>query len=141
MQPVIKPKKDDSHLLLPSQRLLMVLMRIHMNFTQGDLARRFAVDQSTVSRMLHHWIPMLSTRLKPLIQWPKTNIRPTVPPYDLCPTLLESLMAQKHSFNNLETQKSSYSDYKSHTTVKYLVTIDTFTGYSLLFHQGFLEAV
>ena len=30
--------------------------------------------------------------------------------------------------SNLETQKSSFSDYKSHTTVKYLVAIDTFTG-------------
>ena len=30
--------------------------------------------------------------------------------------------------SNLATQKSSYSDYKSHTTVKYLVGIDTFTG-------------
>ena len=30
--------------------------------------------------------------------------------------------------SNLTTQKSSYSDYKSHTTVKYLLAIDTFTG-------------
>ena len=47
--------------------------------------------------------------------------------------LLASSTAQKFLFNghwasNLTTQKSSYSDYKSHTTVKYLVAIDTFTG-------------
>ena len=140
LQPVIKPKKDDSHLLMPSQKLLMVLMRIHMNLTLGDLTCRFAVDQSTVSRTLHHWIPMLSTHLKPLIQWPKTNVGPTVPPYDLLPNsvgIIDGTEVFIQRPSNLETQKSSYSDYKSHTTVKYLVAIDTFTGVFTFVSSGF----
>jgi len=39
--------------------------------------------------------------------------------------------------SNLTTQKSSYSDYKSHTTVKYLVAIDTFTGVFIFVSPGF----
>ena len=39
--------------------------------------------------------------------------------------------------SNLETQKLSYSDYKSHTTVKYLVAIDTFTGVFTFVSLGF----
>ena len=114
-----------------------------MNLTQGDLACRFAVDQSTVSCTLHHWIPMLFAHLKPLIQWPKTNVGPTVTPYDLLPNsvgIIDGTEVFIQRPSNLETQKSSYSDYKSHTTVKYLVAIDTLQVYSLLFHQGFLEA-
>ena len=38
--------------------------------------------------------------------------------------------------SNLSTQKSSYSDYKSHTTVKYLVSIDTFTGVFIYVSSG-----
>ncbi len=37
----------------------------------------------------------------------------------------------------MTTQKSSYSDYKSHTTVKYLVAIDTFTGVFIYVSNGF----
>ena len=140
LEPVTKPKKNDSHLLLPSQKFLMVLMRLRQNLCQNDLAFRFAVDQSTVSRTLRVWIPMLAMHLKPLIQWPKTNIGPTVPPYDILPNSVgiidgTEIFIQRPS--NLETQKSSYSDYKSHTTVKYLVAIDTFTGVFTFVSPGF----
>ena len=140
LQPVTKPKKNDLHLLLPSQRLLMVLMRLRQNLCQGDLAFRFAVDQSTVSRTLHQWIPMLATHLKPLIQWPKTNIGPKVPPYDDLPNsvgIIDGTEIFIERPSNLETQKSSFSDYKSHTTVKYLVAIDTFTGVFTFVSPGF----
>ena len=39
--------------------------------------------------------------------------------------------------SNLDTQKSSYSDYKSHTTVKYFVSIDPFTGVFNYVSKGF----
>ena len=39
--------------------------------------------------------------------------------------------------SNLTTQKSSYSDYKGHTTVKYLVVIDPFTGVFTFVSPGF----
>ena len=37
----------------------------------------------------------------------------------------------------MDTQKSSYSDYKSHTTVKYLVSIHPFTGVFNYVLKGF----
>ena len=52
-------------------------------------------------------------------------------PYDVLPNSVE-IIDDTEIFiqwpSKLETQKSSYSDYKSHTTVKYLVAIDIFTG-------------
>ena len=46
---------------------------------------------------------------------------------------MEQLNSSKiHEFiqrpSNSSTKKSSYSDYKNHTNVKYLVSIDSFTG-------------
>ena len=96
-----------------SQKLLLVLMRIKQNLTQDDLACRFSIDQFNVSRIITHWIPMLSVVLSDLIK----------------------IFIQRPS--NLTTQKSSYSDYKSHTTVKYLVGIDTFTGVFVFISPGF----
>ena len=39
--------------------------------------------------------------------------------------------------SNLSTQKSSYSKYKSHTTIKFLVSIDPFTGVFNFVSSGF----
>ena len=39
--------------------------------------------------------------------------------------------------SNLGTQRSSYSDYKSHTTIKYLVSIDPLTGVFNFVSHGF----
>ena len=39
--------------------------------------------------------------------------------------------------SNLSTQKSSYSKYKRHTTIKFLVSIDPFTGVFNFVSSGF----
>ena len=54
LHPVIQPKRTDYGLvplqrLMPSQKLLMVLMKLRQNFPQSDLAFRFGIDQSNVS--------------------------------------------------------------------------------------------
>ena len=130
LQPV-SSKQRANEVLSPTQKLLLVLMRIRHNHAQSDLACCFNVEQSSVSCILNHWIPFLSAQFKRLIQWPQTCIGPSVAPYDLLPNSVAiidgtEIFIQRPS--NLATQKSSYSDYKSHTTVKYLVAIDTFTG-------------
>ena len=58
-------------------------------------------------------------------------IGPSEAPYDILPNsvaIIDGTEIFIQQPSNLATQKSSYSDYKSHTTVKYLVGIDTFTG-------------
>jgi len=141
LQPISVKKRTRDELSL-SQKLLLVLMRLHHNFCQNDLAFRFNIDQSSLSQISNHWIPLLKVQLKALIRWLQTIIGPTEPPYNLLPNAV-GIIDGTEIFNqrpsNLATQKFSYSDYKIHTTIKYLVGIDTFTGAFLsLFHQNFL---
>ena len=136
--PALLPSGESA--LTFSQTLLLVLMRIRQNLTQDDLACRFCIDQSSVSPILNQLIPMLACVLGGLIVWPQTNIGPTNPPYNFLPNSVAiidgtEIFIQRPS--NLTTQKSSYSDYKSHTTVKYLVAIDTFTGVFTFISAGF----
>ncbi len=77
------------------------------------------------------WINSMASRL--------TLDRHT-PPYNFLPNSVAiidgtEIFIQRPS--NLTTQKLSYSDYKSHTTVKYLVAIDTFTGVFIYVSNGF----
>ena len=123
-----------------SQKLLLVLMRIRQNLTEEDLAFRFDVEQSSVSRVINQWIPLLAHHLKGLIKWPATTIGPTESPYNHMPNTVAiidgtEIFIQRPS--NLSTQMSSYSEYKGRTTVKYLVSIDPFTGVFNLVSQGF----
>ena len=56
-------------------------MCIRQGLTQEDLVFRFDVDQSSVSRILNGWIPLLAVHLMGLIKWTSTTIRLVEPPY------------------------------------------------------------
>lgn len=51
------------------QEMIMVLMKLRLNVPHQDLAYRFGVSQSTVSRT--HWLFVMDVRLFPLIRWPE----------------------------------------------------------------------
>ena len=92
---------------------------------------RFVINQSTVSRTLNTWIPMLARQLEQLIQWPQTTIGPSEGPYIHLPNTVGIINGTEIFIerpSHLITQKASLSDCKSHNTAKYLVCIDPFTG-------------
>ena len=123
---------------------MMVLTRIRLNLTEQDLSVRFDIDRSTASRILNHWIPFLAYHIKILIKWPETTIRTTNSPYNHLPNSVAIIDGTEIFIkcpSNLDAQKSSYSDYKSHTTVKYLVSIDPFTGVFNYVSKGFQVTV
>ena len=52
------------------EEFVMVLMKLRLNLYDQDLAYRFRVHQSTVSRKTRRWIEAMFVRLQPLIKWP-----------------------------------------------------------------------
>ena len=50
--------------------LLLTLMRLRVGTPEFDLAFRFQVLQSLISRILATWIPFLAKELESLIYWP-----------------------------------------------------------------------
>ena len=98
------------------------------------------VEQSTVSRTLNTWIPILARQLEQLIQWPQTTIGPDYSSYVHLPNTVGiidgmEIFIEKPSI--LTTQKTSWSDYKNHNTAKYLVCINPFTGVFTFVSPGF----
>ena len=51
------------------QEMIMVLMKLTLNVPHQDMAYRFGVSQSTVSRTFAHWLFIMDVRLSPLIRW------------------------------------------------------------------------
>ena len=82
---------------------------------------------------------MLAIHFKPLIQWPNTTFGPTSPPYDVLPNSVGIIDGTEVLFNAPVTWKLKNHPLviTSHTTVKYLVAIDTFTGVFTFVSPGF----
>ena len=59
---------------------MMVLMKLRLNLGDQDLAYRFQVTQSTVSRYFNRWLDVLYTCLSCLITWPgRDQLMKTMP--------------------------------------------------------------
>ena len=55
------------------QEIVMVLMKLRLDVPHQDLAYRFGVSESTVSRTFAHWLLIMDVRLSSLIRWPERD--------------------------------------------------------------------
>ena len=112
------------------QEMVMVLIKLRLDVPFQDLAYRFGVSKSTVSRTFAHWMVIMDLRLSPLIRWPERE--------DLWRPMPQSF---KYSFGNKTTviidcfevfcvkpsnllaRAQIFSSYKHHNTVKVLIGI------------------
>ena len=53
---------------------LLVFMRLRLGLLEQDLAQRFCISVSTVSRVLITWYNVLAANLKHLIVWPSKEV-------------------------------------------------------------------
>lgn len=52
---------------------LLVMMNLRLGLLEQDLADRFGVSQTTVSRIINQWLPLLAFKMKKLIRMPKAD--------------------------------------------------------------------
>ena len=112
------------------QCFLMTLMKLRLNLSNYDLGFRFCVHDTTVSRIIIKWVQFMDVRLSPLIHWPeREQLQKTMPwcfrsHYGLKVTSIIDcfeLFIEKPC--DLMSKAVTWSTYKHHNTVKYLVSI------------------
>ena len=109
-------------------QILMTLMKVKLNLLLADLARRFGVSESLVSKTISFWLDKLAAHLSSLIVWlPRETIRATMPPcfkrYPKTTCVIDCAETIMQKPSNLKSRGESYSNYKSHNTVKYCVAV------------------
>ena len=111
------------------QKFMLTLMKLRLSLYDQDLAFRFGVHQSTVSRIFRRWIEIMYIRLRPLIKWPNREELLKSMPMDLrssfkrCIVIIDCFEIFCERPYPLRARAQTYSDYKHHNTVKFLIGI------------------
>ena len=112
------------------QEFIIVLMKLRLNVPLQDLAYRFVVSISTISRIFFHWIVVMDKRLFPFVYWPDRHQL-----WKTMPQCFQYAFGRKTTVvidcfevfierpSNLLARAQTFSSYKHHNTIKILVGI------------------
>ena len=121
---------DSSTKLSPFQELMCTLLKLRLNSPIEDLAYRFGVSPSTVSRILSKWLKQMDTQLQPLIIWPDRDVLQKTMPVCFQESFGKKVVVIIDCFeifvdrpSNLSARASTWSNYKHKNTAKVLLGI------------------
>ena len=116
--------------LSPKNELFMTLMRLRMEFLHEDLAYRFGVSTTMVSRVILTWVQFLYKSfdvLKDAMFTDRDYVRKNMPKsfkkYKNIRCIIDCTEVFVQQPRNFGKQGNCYSSYKGHTTYKFLVAI------------------
>ena len=104
-------------------------MKIRLGLLNGELAVRFKIRRSRVSKIFCNWVPMLSNVLSGLIVWPERDTVRTNLPASFKKKWKDVVVIIDCSEVFIERPKSltahaqTWSNYKHNNTAKYLIGI------------------
>lgn len=111
-------------------QLLLTLMKIRLGLLNEDLGDRFGVSMSTCSRILTTTLKFLASELKCLVFNPPKEVQRANLPrrfnnhsYKNVRHIIDCTEVFIETPKNLEVKAQTWSNYKHHQTVKYLVSI------------------
>ena len=108
--------------------MLLTLMKLKLGLLFEDLGDRFSISKATASRIFACWIEAMALRLKSLIYMPdEEKVRATLPPrFSSCPDVVSIIDCSEifiETPKDLELQSATWSDYKHHNTLKFLISV------------------
>ena len=105
-------------------------MKLRLNPPMQDLAFRFGISCSTVQRIFHKWMTILDVQLQPLITWPdREDLRRTMPDCfklsfgNKVAVIIDCFEVFIERPSSLLARAATWSSYKHHNTVKFLIGI------------------
>jgi hypothetical protein len=122
--------QNDAKVLSKENQYLLCLVKLRMDYLFKDIANHLGVSPATVQRSFHDTLNVLYYRLKFLVRWPDRNCLRESMPMCFRENFGNSVVVILDCFE-LFTERPSgalnkvytYSNYKHHQTVKYLIGI------------------
>ncbi len=124
------PKKCGRQRTLDSKdELLLTLMKLRLGLLFEDLGDRFGVSTGTASKIFQNWIRALSVSLESMIFLPSDEQKiwnSTPKRFRKFPRLngiIDCTEVFIETPKSLELQRATWSEYKHHNTLKYLISV------------------
>ena len=128
-------KRGPPRALNPLNEYFLTLIRLKLGLQERDIADRFGISQGTVSVIFNTWLSLLYHHLSKLDFWPSQDSVKKLMPNEFSDTAYANtriiidateLFIEKPS--DLSLQSVTWSNYKSHNTLKGLVGISPYGG-------------
>ena len=126
---LISPGLPERKSLSKFQQLLITIMRLRINLPVQDLAYRFGVHSSTVSRVFQQCVHTMFTSMKCLVRWPeREELWLTMPTcfrekFSSCAVIIDCFEVFIERPSCLLARAQTWSSYKHHNTAKFLIGI------------------
>ncbi|XP_065919410.1 uncharacterized protein [Dysidea avara] len=123
------------------EQLFMTIVRLRMAFPELDLANRFGVSQSTVSRITMTWINLLYHNFKAIERFPSWSVVNKYMPevfkklYPDTRVIIDATEFFIERPSSLLNQACTFSNYKNRNTVKVLIGITPSGAISFVFQS------
>ncbi|XP_070547278.1 uncharacterized protein [Ptychodera flava] len=118
------------NVLTPFQELILVLMRLRLHLQLQDIAYRFCISRATASRIFNKWLDILLHNLNFLVLWPGRDMLQETMPVEFRKAFGKKVAVIIDCFeifierpSGLEPRAETWSNYKHHNTVKFLIGI------------------
>ena len=111
------------------EQFFLTLVRLHLGLLELDLANRFGIAKSTVSRIVSTWVNLMFHSLKDLERYPRWHIVKKYMPevfkkeYPNTRLIIDATEFPIERPSSLVSQSCTFSSYKNRNTVKVLVGI------------------
>ena len=125
----VKSGKGRKRILPPLEEFFLVLVRLRLGLFEQDLAYRFGISQTTVSRIIFTWINFLYLQFKQIPLWPPRALTLSNMPvifkerYPSTRVIIDATEIFVEQPHLTELQQLTFSNYKNHNTYKGLVGI------------------
>lgn len=129
LSPLTAEEKSLGSGLTLADELLVTLMKISQAFTNQVIGSIFEVHETKVSRIFHRWVDVMFQGLQPLVVWPDKEMIVThlpscfKPHYSKAVCIIDCTEVFIQRPTSLTARAQTFSNYKGHNTVKFLVAI------------------
>lgn len=119
----------DSIKLTKLSMVMMFFLKMRLNLFDEDIAERFGVHKSTVSRNFHRVLDVMAVKTAHLLKWPdRETLRLTLPMsfrkfFKQCCVIIDCTEVFIERPSDLLARAQVWSNYKHHSTVKFLIGI------------------
>ena len=126
----VAPKPHPLEVLTHFQQFVLTLVKLRLNLRLQDLADRFKIAKSTASKYVHTWVSGMHQVFVPaFLLWPgEREITATLPMifrehFQRCVSIIDCFEIFVQRPNNFRERASTFSSYKHHNTIKFLISI------------------